>query len=85
LLRNFGLKVGIVGVVGFEQRIHDLVEGVPELADIMLIPEARRTSGFDITAGISTRHQRFAFARLSGPYLTGSRPAFCCHAHHNRF
>ena len=34
-LRNFGLKVGIVGVVGFEQRIHDLVEGVPELADIM--------------------------------------------------
>ncbi len=35
LLRNFGLKVGIVGVVGFEQRIHDLVEGVPELDDIM--------------------------------------------------
>ena len=35
LLRNFGLKVGIVGVVGFEQRIHDLVEGVPGLADIM--------------------------------------------------
>src|ERR1700726_1078532 len=35
LLRNFGLKVGIVGVVGFEQRIHDLVEGAPELADIM--------------------------------------------------
>src|SRR2546429_2962724 len=35
LLRNFGLKVGIVGVVGFERRIHDLVEGVPELADIM--------------------------------------------------
>src|ERR1700704_902388 len=35
LLRNFGLKVGIVGVVGFEQRIHDLVQGVPELADIM--------------------------------------------------
>ncbi len=33
LLRNFGLKVGIV--VGFEQRIHDLVEGVPEFADIM--------------------------------------------------
>src|SRR3977135_583272 len=35
LLRNFGLKVGIVCVVGFEQRIHDLVEGGPELADIM--------------------------------------------------
>ncbi len=26
LLCSFGLKVGIVGVVGFEQRIHDLVE-----------------------------------------------------------
>ena len=50
-----------------------------------LIPEARRTSGFDITSGISTRHQRFAFVRLSGPYLTGSRPAFSCNAHHNRF
>ena len=34
LLRNFGRKVEIVGVVGFEQRIHDLVEGVPELADM---------------------------------------------------
>ena len=28
-------KLRIVGVVGFEQRIRDLVEGVPELADIM--------------------------------------------------
>ena len=38
-----------------------------------LIPEAGRPSGFDITFGISTRHQRFAFARLSGSYLTGLR------------
>jgi len=38
-----------------------------------LIPEARRPSGFDITFGISTRHQQFAFARLSGSYLTGLR------------
>jgi len=50
-----------------------------------LIPEARRTPGFDIILGISTRHQRFAFARLSGSYLTGSSPAFCCNAHHHRF
>jgi hypothetical protein len=34
LLRNFGLKVGIVGVVGFEQRIYDLIKGVPEFVDI---------------------------------------------------
>jgi hypothetical protein len=36
-----------------------------------LIPGDGRTPGFDITFGISTRHQRFAFARLSGSYLTG--------------
>jgi transposase len=35
LLRNFGLKVGIVGVIGFEQRIHELVDGQQELTEIM--------------------------------------------------
>jgi len=49
-----------------------------------LIPGEDSTPGFDITYGISTRHRRFAFARLSGPYLTGSSPAFCCNAHHHR-
>ena len=37
-----------------------------------LIPGEDRTPGFDTSYGISTPHQRFAFARLSGPYLTGS-------------
>jgi hypothetical protein len=50
-----------------------------------LIPGTRRTPGFDIILGISTRHQRFAFARLSRSHLTGSSPAFCCNAHHHRF
>ena len=49
-----------------------------------LVPEARCTSGFDVISGISTRHQRFARARLSGPHLTESCPAFCCNAHHDR-
>jgi transposase len=31
LLRNFGLKVGVVGVVKFDERIRELVEGMPEL------------------------------------------------------
>jgi transposase len=31
-LRNFGLKVGIVGMVKFEARIKELVEGLPDLA-----------------------------------------------------
>jgi transposase len=34
LLRNFGLKVGVVGPVGFDGRIRELVDGRPELADI---------------------------------------------------
>jgi len=29
LLRNFGLKVGIVGLIKFEERIFELVEGMP--------------------------------------------------------
>src|SRR5665811_96737 len=31
-LRNFGLKVGVVGKVKFEARIKDLVENIPDLA-----------------------------------------------------
>jgi hypothetical protein len=41
-----------------------------------LIPGEDRTPGFDIAFGISTRHRRFAFARLSRPYLTGLVPPF---------
>jgi transposase len=35
LLRNFGLKVGVIGVVKFDGRIRELVEGMPELIEIM--------------------------------------------------
>jgi len=35
LLRNFGLKVGAVSVVKFDARIRELVDSMPELADIM--------------------------------------------------
>jgi transposase len=35
LLRNFGLKVGIVGTVGFDDRIRELVDGAPDLGGIM--------------------------------------------------
>jgi transposase len=31
-LRNFGLKVGIVGTVRFEARVRELVQGLPDLA-----------------------------------------------------
>jgi hypothetical protein len=49
-----------------------------------LIPGAGRPPGFDIAYGISTLHQRFACARLSGSHLTGSCPVFCCNARHHR-
>jgi hypothetical protein len=48
------------------------------------IPGARRPPGFDIAYGISTLHQRFACARLSGSHLTGLLPAFGCNAHYDR-
>lgn len=35
LLRNFGLKVGMVGVGNFENRIHELTEAVPDLQEII--------------------------------------------------
>ena len=35
LLRNFGLKVGIVGTAGFNARIRELVDDMPELGEIM--------------------------------------------------
>src|ERR1700754_3986123 len=35
LLRNFGLKVGVVGTLGFDSRIHELVEGMPDLLEII--------------------------------------------------
>lgn len=35
LLRNFGLKVGAVGVIKFEERVRELVMGMPDLAEIM--------------------------------------------------
>ncbi len=35
LLRNFGLKVGMVGAVKFEDRILELVESMPDLVEIL--------------------------------------------------
>lgn len=35
LLRNFGLKVGVVSTLKFEERIRELVAGLPDLAEIV--------------------------------------------------
>jgi hypothetical protein len=34
-LRNFGLKVGMVGTVRFEARIQELVENLPDMAALV--------------------------------------------------
>ena len=44
LLRNFGLKVGIIGKVRFEDRIRELVAGLPDLAEIIACLLAARQS-----------------------------------------
>jgi transposase len=36
MLRNFGLKVGVVSTAGFEARIRELIEDMPDLASIMV-------------------------------------------------
>jgi hypothetical protein len=48
-----------------------------------LVPGYRLPPGFDSVSKLSTRHQRFACARLSEPYLTGSRFAFFRNVHHD--
>jgi transposase len=43
LLRNFGLKVGAVGAVRFEARIHELIESMPDLIEVIQpLLQARR-------------------------------------------
>jgi transposase len=43
-LRNFGLKVGIVGAVGFEQRVRDLVLDLPHIAAVVIPLLAARSA-----------------------------------------
>ena len=34
-MRNFGLKVGVVGTVKFEARVRELVENPPDVAELV--------------------------------------------------
>ena len=51
-LRNFGLKVGLVGTVKFEARIHELVADYPDLAAIvkpvLMAPSMSASVGYSI-------------------------------------
>ena len=88
---DFSLHIGTTGShVPYKSLIRLRAAYMPDVARAVfrtapeLIPGARRPPGFDIVYGISTLHQRFACARLSGSHLTGSCPAFCCNAYHHR-
>jgi transposase len=66
LLRNFGLKVGVVGAVKFEDRVHELTEGASDLAEIMSPLLAAR------------RKLREEFSRLHRKVLTLARDDTVC-------
>ena len=87
-LRNFGLKVGMVGKVKFEARIRELVENLPDLAVLvepMLI--VRRTLReqivilhrrlLAIVRDDEVCRRRAAFKLSAGP-LPPSKPAIAC-------
>jgi transposase len=52
-LRNFGLKVGVVGAVKFEARIHELVENHSDLAILVEPPSVHQSGELDRMGGIS--------------------------------
>jgi transposase len=53
--RNFGLKVGITGVAKFDERIWELVEDMPEFADIV---EPLLTSRTQLRQAFMTLHRK---------------------------
>jgi len=65
LLRNFGLKVGAVGAVKFDERIRELVEDVPELADIM---GPLLTSRKQLRGAFMTLHRKLLSIVRTTPY-----------------
>jgi transposase len=66
LLRNFGFKVGMAGAVTFETRIRELVEGRPELEEIVAPLLSAR------------RKLREEFNRLHGKVLALARDDATC-------
>jgi transposase len=66
LLRNFGLKVGIIGAVKFQDRIRELIADRPDLAEIMEpLLAARRALREHFVA----LHQKLRTSKAVGPAL----------------
>ena len=66
LLRNFGLKAGIIGTAGFEARILELIAEAPDMAEFITSLLAAR------------RALRAEFARLSRKVLAAVRHDAAC-------
>jgi transposase len=67
VLRNFGLKVGAVGTVGFEARIRELIEGMPDLAGIIeLLLAARQQLRASFMVLIASCFQWSAMTKCAG-------------------
>src|SRR5829696_2225784 len=70
-LRNFGLKVGIVGAVGFEQRVRDLVLDLPAIAAVIIPLLAARNPNraYRVGNALPLRHQHIHLAQLRNNLL----------------
>jgi transposase len=55
LLRNYGLKVGVADVIKFDERIRELVGGMPERAEII---EPLLTSRRQLREAFMTLHRK---------------------------
>jgi transposase len=79
LVRNLGLKVGAVGVIKFENRIRELVDSMPDLADITdaLLIARRRIREQYPQRDIARQTLMAANLRLTGktvaPFLKGPK------------
>ena len=75
-LRNFGLKVGMIGAVKYETRIRELVENLPDLAGLP------RPSSFRSLAIVSPVWPPSCRSRSAHPRLGQTMAAHCSNWDH---
>jgi hypothetical protein len=87
LLRNFGLKVGVVGTIKFGERIHDLLESMSDRAELIEpLLEARdklceEHGPLHRKVLALTRHDAVCSRLMTIPGV-GPVVALCLHQHH---
>jgi transposase len=75
-LRNFGLKVGMIGSVKFEARIKELVENVPDLAvlvePLLIVRQVKRPNALQTKSPLTRSPRRRGRAPSLGCQGRGS-------------